>query len=521
MASDGKSRNVVSKEMAAEEDDDDSQLANWIAHAKLVVSIWFGQGVIRNKEEEKMENLAAVIRTYRNPAEEDDDDSVKVWCDRTKFEFCVCCIILLNMLAISLEIDYAAPGNGRGAGWLIVECIACGFFGVEIVIKLRCHSWRWVYADAWNVVAVIIFILLVANVAFVRPLTGDGLMRLVSLIRLFWLLRLGKNAQLHLRAVEDMQLLMQGLMDSFKALVWAFMLVAIFIYIWSVLLTRQIGLNEDVYDNYRKASGGWDHEEFFGTVGKSMYTLVQCMSLDGWSSQVGRHVVNNQAIMAAFFICFMLLTTFGLLNIIVSIIVENILETSMNNQTKLRVREERARRAELESIREVFLISDADGSGTLDLGEFLVAAQTPEVQWRMRQLELPAADAAKLFEVIDGLGSRVLSIDEFIGGCTKLKGAAQSRDILALQAQADTLVRRMDGMAGNLLESERLMSALDEVSTRISRRFESAVEGSRRKIAQTVGGAKPMVPSHRQGRGPKVPLSVGNQPVLPLFPDLR
>ena len=32
-------------------------------------------------------------------------------------------------------------------------------------------------------------------------------------------------------------------------------------------------------------SGGWDHEELFGTVGRSMFTLMQVMTLDSWLSK--------------------------------------------------------------------------------------------------------------------------------------------------------------------------------------------------------------------------------------------
>jgi len=41
--------------------------------------------------------------------------------------------------------------------------------------------------------------------------------------------------------------------------------------------------------------------EHFGTMARSMYTLVQIMTLDMWSSKIVRHVLNNQSYMALFF----------------------------------------------------------------------------------------------------------------------------------------------------------------------------------------------------------------------------
>jgi len=209
------------------------------------------------------------------------------------------------------------------------------------------------------------------------------------------------------------------------------------------------------------------------------------------------------------------------MNILVSVIVEQTLAASMQNKQRLRLREEKAQRAELDSIKEIFLISDTDGSNSLDLEEFLAAMKNPEVQWRMKMLELPVAETEKLFGVIDGDGSQSLSYNDFIQGCAKLKGFAMSKDMLAVMAQADALAGKMDLMADALAESERMVAGLDEITLRISRRFDSAILGSRRRIANTVGGSKPIVPPKRDGpAGDNVPLSVGNRPNLPQFPDL-
>merc|ERR1719416_387612 len=209
--------------------------------------------------------------------------------------------------------------------------------------------------------------------------------------------------------------------------------------------------------------------------------------------------------MTGFWVIFLLISTFGIMNIVVSVIVELMLTASQNNEKRLKVVEDRARRQELESLRE----------------EFMIAVKNPEVQWRMRQLDLPLGDAAKLFHVLDDDKSRKLTITEFINQCMKLKGPAQSKELLAIQAHAEKLARKMDILAQSLADSERMMGALDEVTSRISKRFDVAVLGSRRKIAHSVGGTSPVKPPPRQGpRGDEAPLSIGNRPVLPQFPEL-
>merc|ERR1719215_324562 len=95
-----------------------------------------------------------------------------------------------------------------------------------------------------------------------------------------------------------------------------------------------------------------------------------------------------------------------------------------------------------------------------------------------------------------------------------------SKDLLAIQAQADKLAENMDLLSTRLAESEKLMRALDEVSLRISRRYAPAVRGCRAKISHSKAGTEPCMPLNRkknpEEQGDSV--SFGNKPQLPLFP---
>merc|ERR1719335_1908056 len=110
-----------------------------------------------------------------------------------------------------------------------------------------------------------------------------------------------------------------------KTLFWVSVLLVLFIYVVAIFMTMQVGHNTEVYGDYKALSGGWDHEEYFGTVGRSMYSLFQIMTLESWSSTIVRHVLSNQPSMAIFILMFVLSATFGLLNLVVGVIVENTL----------------------------------------------------------------------------------------------------------------------------------------------------------------------------------------------------
>merc|ERR1719436_1191762 len=149
------------------------------------------------------------------------------------------------------------------------------------------------------------------------------------------------------KVLEELRLVVEGMKESCQTLIWTVILTTVFVYISAVLLTKQIGHNVEVYKNYKKLSGGWDHEELFGTVGRSMYTLLQAMTLDSWASRIARHTIVNQWYMTAFWVLFLMVSTFGIMNIVVSVIVELMLVASQNNDARTRVREEKKPQARI------------------------------------------------------------------------------------------------------------------------------------------------------------------------------
>eukprot|EP00927_Polykrikos_kofoidii_P002876 TRINITY_DN11149_c0_g1_i1.p1 TRINITY_DN11149_c0_g1~~TRINITY_DN11149_c0_g1_i1.p1 ORF type:complete len:527 (-),score=119.42 TRINITY_DN11149_c0_g1_i1:163-1743(-) len=518
----------------SEEDAEHNKLADILHRTKTAVDEWLYGRVEKTEEEERMDAIENEILQLRGVEAEEIDDSKLVWVDRARFQLAMSAVIILNTIVIGLETDLDTASPRRGGIWIALECIFILIFIGEIVLKCIYHGPRWMVSEIMNM-----FITLVAFLAFIDLIVlypmrvagvidFSGVLRMVSLLRIVGLLRLARIMRMY-RSLEELRLVIQGLIDSCQTIAWVVILLAWFLYVCALICTKVVGQNVDVYENYRKLSGGWDHEEHFGTVGRSMYTLLQIMTLDSWSSKVARHVIANQWYMSIFFLIFLLLSTYGLLNIVVSVIVEHTLSAAQSNEARLKVIEERSRKAELEgSIREIFdmCCKNTKGVDTKDLQlsqeQFLAASERHEVREKLRQLELPREDAARLFGVIDGDGSRPLRVDEFVSGCDKLKGVAESRDLLRIHAEADALSDQMGNLHKSLQDSEKMMADLDEVTTLITRRFSSAVRGTQAKIAHSKGGAEPVVPPKRARPGlqEEVDLSIGNRPALPQFPNL-
>ena len=167
------------------------------------------------------------------------------------------------------------------------------------------------------------------------------------------------------------------------------MLLCLFLYVCAIFMTMQVGQNTDVYEQYYHISGGWNAMEFFGTIPNSMYTLFQVMTLESWAEGVARHVISQQPEMVVFFIVFLMFTTFGLLNLVIGVIVENTLAAARNNEEKIRKQQERERSRVLNHLRDIFEMADEDGSGTLTIEEFHEALRNPDVVNKLKLIDLP------------------------------------------------------------------------------------------------------------------------------------
>jgi len=142
----------------------------------------------------------------------------------------------------------------------------------------------------------------------------------------------------------------------------------------------------------------------------------------------------------------MAVTSFGLMNIIVGIVVENSLQAA-DAQRRMEQQLEMLRvRSQLDALKSLFEKADEDGSGLLDLDEFVEILQNTDVQATMKELELPYEFAEKMFEYIDQDGSGEITIDEFVDGAMSMTSDVNSREMRTAVFQISLLTNKMGKM---------------------------------------------------------------------------
>lgn len=224
------------------------------------------------------------------------------------------------------------------------------------------------------------------------------------------------------------------------------------IYLFGILTTRLLG------HPYREIDP--DVMDHFGTVSASMFTLFTVMTTEGWAD-VARTCMKHQSWSAFMFVIFMTCTTFAIMNVVVAVIVENTLDAAVHQKEDLMEKEEEEKRTACNKIGEVFRAADADGNGVLTKEEFIRALELPEVMKLLHEVGIDLRQAENLFDILDYDGSGSLDVAEFVEGVMKARGDAKAKDVLAVQCDFWRTDQKVNVALGKM--QERTLTHMEAV----------------------------------------------------------
>ncbi len=216
---------------------------------------------------------------------------ITAFIDRPMFQNFILGVILFN--AVILGMETSEPLMARmGPLLLTLDTICLAIFVVEILLKLVAYGPRF-FRDGWN-----IFDFAIVGISLLPATEGLSVLRALRILRLLRVLSVTPSLR---RVVE-------GLMAALPGMGSVFLLMGIIFYIGSVMATKLFGA----------AFPDW-----FGTLGRSGYSLFQIMTLESWSMGIVRPVMNVYPHAWAFFVPFILITTFAVVNLVVGLIVNS------------------------------------------------------------------------------------------------------------------------------------------------------------------------------------------------------
>lgn len=200
-------------------------------------------------------------------------------------------VILFNALILGLETSKTVMAAASGVIQFL-DRLCLTIFVAEILAKLYARRLGF-FRDGWN-----IFDFLIVGISLFPAAQGLAVLRALRILRL---LRVVSVAPTLRRVVE-------GFLTALPGMGSVFLLTGVIFYIASVMATKLFSE---------------DFPQWFETLGDSAYTLFQIMTLESWSMGIVRPVLEVYPWAWLFFVPFILVTTFAVVNLVVGLIVNS------------------------------------------------------------------------------------------------------------------------------------------------------------------------------------------------------
>lgn len=203
-------------------------------------------------------------------------------------------LILFNAITLGLETDKGIQAQyGQLLQW--TDKTLLSIFTIEILLKLYAYRTHF-FKSGWNV-----FDFLIVGIAWV-PASGP-----LSVLRAFRILRVLRL----LSVVPQMRRVISALGHSIPGMSSVIGVLLLIFYVCAVLATKLFGQHPDP-----------NMQEWFGSISASAYTLFQVMTLESWSMGIVRPTMEIFPWSGIFFIPFIIVTSFAVLNLFIGIIVD-------------------------------------------------------------------------------------------------------------------------------------------------------------------------------------------------------
>jgi voltage-gated sodium channel len=203
-------------------------------------------------------------------------------------------VIVVNAVILGLETSATAMA-AAGPLLITLDRICLAIFVVEIALKLYAFRGGF-FRSGWNV-----FDFVIVGIALI-PATGG-----LSVLRALRILRVLRAISI----VPSLRRVVEGLVNALPGMGSVFGLMSLIFYIGAVMATKLFGAAFD---------------EWFGTIGRSAYSLFQIMTLESWSMGIVRPVMEIYPWAWMFFVPFILVTTFAVVNLVVGLVVNSMQE---------------------------------------------------------------------------------------------------------------------------------------------------------------------------------------------------
>ncbi len=218
-------------------------------------------------------------------------ERLRVWVESPRFRHTILGIIAINSVTIGLETSptvMAAVGDELH----VLDKFILGIFVVELMLRIYAHGLRF-FRDPWGV-----FDFIIVAISLVPASDTFSVFRALRVLRAMRLVS----------GVPRLRRVVGALLGAVPGIGAVAALLTLVFYVFAVIGTKLFGGN---------------FPQWFGTIGESMYSLFQIMTLESWSMGIVRPIMEVHPLAWTFFVPFIVISSFTVLNLFIAIIVDS------------------------------------------------------------------------------------------------------------------------------------------------------------------------------------------------------
>ncbi len=213
------------------------------------------------------------------------------------FQNLIITLIIINAIILGLQTSSLITKD-YGSILTSIDDIILIVFVIEIALRLFVYRWG-VFKRPWSV-----FDFIVISFSFFPSSEAFAALRTLRVLRVLRLIS----------TIPAMRRVIESLISAIPGIVSVASIMLIFFYVFAVIGTHLYGEQ---------------FPEWFGSLGSTMFTLFQVMTLESWSMGIVRPILDIFPNAWIYFVSYIVITTFTMLNLFIAIIVN-----SMNQLTE-------------------------------------------------------------------------------------------------------------------------------------------------------------------------------------------
>lgn len=368
---------------------------------------------------------------------------------------CIAFLIVFNAVIIGVHTDE----HISDATFEIIDLSLCILFSLELAIKIFAFGALF-FKDLWNVFDFFIVVSSAVDLILSSALNYDGASSIIRLLRIFRFFRL-------VAVLKELNLLVEAFVGSLVAVGWVAVLMIILLYIFGVVTTNWFGNDSDLLADSSVAA--YDH---FGTVSRSMLTLLQMITFDSWASGVARPIVLKVPAAGFFFVFFLGIAALGLMNLLTAIYVDKLaqLTTEQKNQDEINTKQEKK---ELEiRMGNLFKALDSSGDGVLSKEEVAAAStmfdldgdgvvEMEEMSTKLQEFGLKPDDIEACLSMMSSTDDDGVNVDEFLESLFNMNDILTYKDVMTIQAKILSIETQTRALQSNQAQAEEHLKMME------------------------------------------------------------